>query len=139
MNTNGQFHECHCGDIKGLLSLYEAAQMRTHKDEILEEALAFATTNLKRGTLQTSQSIAKQAKYALKQAIHKCIPRIEARHYISVYEEDESRNPLLLKLAKLDYNLLQMLYKQELSEIIRYVLLSTIERWGGITIEFFVN
>ncbi|XP_027162920.1 viridiflorene synthase-like [Coffea eugenioides] len=120
VETDGKFKESLSTDMKGLLSLYEAAQVRTHKDIILEEALAFAEANLKHVASYTSHSLAKQVNYTLKQALHKCIPRIEARHYISVYEEDECRNQLLLKFAKLDYNLLQMLYKQELSEIIRW-------------------
>ncbi|XP_027155050.1 vetispiradiene synthase 2-like [Coffea eugenioides] len=37
-----------------------------------------------------------------------------------MYEKDESNNKLLLRLAKLDYHLLQILYQQELSEIIRW-------------------
>ncbi|KAL3516404.1 hypothetical protein ACH5RR_023306 [Cinchona calisaya] len=51
----------------------EAAQVRTHKGIILEEALAFATTNLKHEALHTSHNLAKQVKYTLKQALPKCI------------------------------------------------------------------
>lgn len=119
MDANGGFKENLSTDVRGLLSLYEATQVRTHKDDILEEALAFTTVHLKRGLLHASPSLAKQVKYALMQALHKCIQRITARRYISIYEEEESRNPSLLRLAKLDFNLLQLLYRQELLEIIR--------------------
>ena len=34
-------------DVQGLLSLDEATHLRVHREDILEEALAFATTSLK--------------------------------------------------------------------------------------------
>ncbi|KAL7113439.1 hypothetical protein ACP275_04G060500 [Erythranthe tilingii] len=37
-----------------------------------------------------------------------------------VYEKDESRNDLLLKLAKLDFNYVQNMHKQELSQLSRW-------------------
>lgn len=123
VDANGKFKETLSSDIKGLLSLYEAAQVRTRKDSILEEALTFTLVHLKREPLQASSTLAKQVKSALKRAVHKGSLRIEARHYISAYEEEECHNELLLRFAKLDYNMLQMLHKEELVEIIRYVLL----------------
>lgn len=120
-DANGKFKESLSSDIKGLLSLYEAAQVRTHRDNILEEAIAFAIVHLKCEALHVSSTLAKQVKHALKQPLHKGCLRIEARHYISIFEEEESHDQLLLKLAKMDYNLLQMLHQEELAEIIRYV------------------
>lgn len=57
--------------------------------------------------------------HALKQPLHKGILRIEAKHFIYFYEDSPSRNDALLKFAKLDYNLVQMLYKQELAQVNR--------------------
>ena len=119
MDTNGKLKEYLSSDMKGLLSLYEAAQLRTKEDIILEDALAFATTNLKRATLPVSSSLGKQVKRALEQSLCKGHQRTEARYYMYAYEEDDSKNEILLKLAKLDFKLLQMLHKQELSELSR--------------------
>ncbi|XP_071917178.1 vetispiradiene synthase 1-like [Coffea arabica] len=58
--------------------------------------------------------------YEAAQPFHKGIPRYEAYCYISMYEEDECNNKLLLRLAKLDYHLSQMLNKQDLCEILRW-------------------
>ncbi|KAL3500442.1 hypothetical protein ACH5RR_039535, partial [Cinchona calisaya] len=121
LDANGKFKETLRNEIKGLLSLYEAAHVRTHQDNILEEALAFTITHLKPVAEQMTSSLAKQVNYALEQAYPKGISRIESRRYISFYEEDDSKNYSLLRLAKLDCNLLQMLYKQELSEILRWL------------------
>ncbi|XP_027182158.1 viridiflorene synthase-like [Coffea eugenioides] len=119
-DAEGKFKESLCYDTRGLLSLYEASHVRTHGDEILEEALAFTTTHLTSGGPHLDSTPAKQVKYALEQPLHKGIPRYEAWRYISIYEEDESHNKVLLRLAKLDYHLLQMSYKEDLCEITRW-------------------
>ncbi|WMV12200.1 hypothetical protein MTR67_005585 [Solanum verrucosum] len=64
--------------------------------------------------------LSKQVTHALEQSLHKSIPRVEMRYFISIYEEEECKNDVLLRFAKLDFNLLQMLHKQELSEVSRY-------------------
>ncbi|KAH6812179.1 hypothetical protein C2S51_025941 [Perilla frutescens var. frutescens] len=111
------------GDAKGLLSLYEASHLRTRGETILDEALAFTTTNLKSmvPNLPPYSSLRKQIVHALVQPLHFGIPRIEARFFISVYEEEEEhKNERLLMFAKLDYNLLQMLHREELRQVSKW-------------------
>ena len=119
MDNHGKFKEEHCNDAAGLLNLYEAAFLRKHGEDILEEALAFTKGNLMRMAPHLSSTLGKQVKHALEQPLHRGHPKLEARHYISIYEQMETKNETLLRLAKLDYNLLQILHKQELSEITR--------------------
>ncbi|CAA2980660.1 vetispiradiene synthase 2-like [Olea europaea subsp. europaea] len=87
---------------------------------MLEDAIAFTTENLKSMAPHLSSTLEKQVTHALVQCLHFGNPRIEAHNFISIYEEDESKNELLLRFAKLDYNSLQMLHKQELCEISRW-------------------
>ncbi|KAL6314157.1 hypothetical protein AAG906_011899 [Vitis piasezkii] len=101
----GNFKESLTGDLPGLLALYEATHLMVHGEDILEEALAFSTAHL--------QSMATDSTHPLQ---HK----VEARHYISVYQEDGPHNKTLLKLSKLDFNLLQSLHRKELSEVTRW-------------------
>ncbi|XP_059623571.1 valerianol synthase TPS8-like isoform X2 [Cornus florida] len=118
---DGKFNENLTRDVMGMLSLYEAAHLRIQGEDILDEALAFTTTHLESMvTRELSPLLAKQIMHALKQPLHKGIPRLGARHYISIYEEDSSKNELLLKFAKFDFNLLQLMYKQELCHISRW-------------------
>ena len=63
--------------------------------------------------------LAKQVIHALKRPIRKGLARVEARYYISIYQEEGSCNKSLLKLAKLDFNMLQSLHRKELIEINR--------------------
>ncbi|CAI9115033.1 OLC1v1015867C1 [Oldenlandia corymbosa var. corymbosa] len=117
----GEFKESLINDKRGLLSLYQAAYVRTHEGNILDKAVVFATTHLEHGSQQEmSPCLAKQVKYALDQPLHRDVPRLQARHYISVYEEDEGKNPLLLRFAKLDYRYLQILHRKELDELISW-------------------
>ncbi|XP_059309637.1 vetispiradiene synthase 3-like [Lycium ferocissimum] len=115
--SNGKFKETLLTDAKGLLSLYEAAHVRGHEDVILEEALILATSHLESIASTLDSTLEKQITHALMQSLHRGIPRAEAHFYISIYENVDSRNEKLLRLAKLDYNLLQMLHKEELREL----------------------
>ena len=44
VDPNGKFKDSLYSDLRGLLNLYEAAQVKAHQDKILEEVLAFTTT-----------------------------------------------------------------------------------------------
>ncbi|XP_022850114.1 vetispiradiene synthase 2-like [Olea europaea var. sylvestris] len=120
IDETGKFKESIKSDAIGLLSLYEAAYLRVHGEDILEDALAFTTENLKSMAPNLSSTLGKQVAHSLVQCIHFGNPRIEARNFISIYQEDESRNEMLLRFAKLDYNSLQMLHKKELYEVSRW-------------------
>ncbi|GMJ10480.1 terpene synthase 21 [Hibiscus trionum] len=119
-DTDGKFKEALMDDVKGMLNLYEAAFLRIHGENVLEEALAFTTANLKSLAKKSSPNLAKQIENALDQPLNKCPPRLAARTYVSFYEEEESRNETLLKFAKLDFNRVQILHKQELSQMARF-------------------
>ncbi|CAN4114335.1 unnamed protein product [Withania somnifera] len=121
LNGNGKLKESLASDVLGLLSLYEASHVRTHGEDILEDALAFSTTHLQSAAPLLNSPLKEQVKHALEQSLHKGIPRVEIRFFISsIYEKRETKNDVLLRFAKLDYNLLQMLHKQELAEVSRW-------------------
>ncbi|KAK6119782.1 hypothetical protein DH2020_046473 [Rehmannia glutinosa] len=107
-------------DAKGLLSLYEATHLRIHGEQVLEEALTFTKHHLNRMVQQLEPPLQDQVKRALEQPLHRGIPRIETRYYISFYEKENSKNDLLLKLAKLDFNYVQNMYKKDLCLLSRW-------------------
>ncbi|KAJ6349659.1 hypothetical protein OIU77_007107 [Salix suchowensis] len=118
-DTNGEFKKTMINDVKGILSLYEASFLSVHGEQILDEAHVFTKANLESLAMQSSQRLRDHIRNALFRPFHKGVPRIEARKYISFYEEDESRNDTLLKFAKIDFNRVQLLHKQELSILSR--------------------
>ncbi|XP_021764447.1 probable sesquiterpene synthase [Chenopodium quinoa] len=116
-NEKGSFKDCILNDVPGLLSLYEACYVRIHEDEILDEAIVFTTTHLKLMVEKLSSPLAEQVTHALDQPLHYGFVRLESKHYIGFYEQYASHNKTLVKLAKLDFNLLQLLHKQEFQDI----------------------
>ncbi|KAM7468981.1 hypothetical protein LguiA_007164 [Lonicera macranthoides] len=123
-DEEGRFKESLIEDTRGLLSLYEAAHMRVHKEDVLDEALEFTTTHLEQVILKNSLSknslLTSQVVHALDNPIRKGLTRLQARHYIPIYEQDNSHNKTLLTFAKLDFNMLQKLHQMELSHITRW-------------------
>ncbi|XP_047951055.1 germacrene A synthase-like [Salvia hispanica] len=120
VDVEGKFEEGLKSDAKGLLGLYEASHLRTRGETILDDALAFTTDTLKSMVPNLGSPLKEQVVYALVQPLHFNIPRVEARRFISVYEEEEKKIETLMKFAKIDFNLLQIIHKEELSQISRW-------------------
>ena len=120
-DDEGKFKESLNTNVQGLLSLYEATQLRVHGEGILEEALAFTTTNLKFLLPHLTNLLAEQVNHALQLPIRNCLTRLESRHYMSIYQEDNLHNQVVLNFAKVDFNLLQKVHQKELSGITRLV------------------
>ncbi|KAG6745712.1 hypothetical protein POTOM_050215 [Populus tomentosa] len=104
-------------DVRGILGLYEAAHLAVHGEDILDEALAFTTIHLKSMATSPNCPLTAKVSHALKQPIRRGVPRLESRRYISIYQDEPSCNKTLLRLAKLNFNVVQELHKEELSEI----------------------
>ncbi|EYU31464.1 hypothetical protein ABFS82_07G068000 [Erythranthe guttata] len=120
-NKDNKLEESLIGnDVEGLLSLYEAAHVRIRGEDILEEAVPFTKHHLTRHMLSLESPLKDKVKRALVHSLHRGVPIIEARVYISIYEKDDSRDEIILKLAKLNFNYLQNMYKEELSELYRW-------------------
>ncbi|KAJ8436255.1 hypothetical protein Cgig2_023430 [Carnegiea gigantea] len=107
-------------DVQDLLSLYEATYLRVHGEDILEEALEVTKTKLEEWVPHLAPSVAKQVLHALSRPMRKALPRMYAREFMSFYQEDEFHDQVLLKFAKLDFNILQRQHLQELSIVSRY-------------------
>ncbi|KAK9066882.1 hypothetical protein SSX86_014205 [Deinandra increscens subsp. villosa] len=118
---DGEFKEPLENDIEGLLELYEATYLRVPGEVILDDALAFTRGRLDDISKVTNPTIvSKQIQEALKQPLHKRVPRLEALRYIPFYQQQTSHNKSLLKLAKLGFNLLQSLHKKELNQVYKW-------------------
>ncbi|CAN1794066.1 Valencene synthase [Linum perenne] len=103
-------------DIEGMLSLYEAAYLRTEHDgdRILDKAIEFTRTHLMAKVDQMESPLAKRVNHSLDLPLRKGVQRVEHQFYISIYGDIKGHDPTLLKLAKLSFNVVQNLYQQEL-------------------------
>ncbi|KAJ0103302.1 hypothetical protein Patl1_04451 [Pistacia atlantica] len=93
-------------------------------EDILEQLQRFSTRQLKLMLPNLNSSFAEEVNRTLELPLHKRMPRLEARQYISIYEADAARNDLLLEIAKLDFNALQKLHRTELCDLSRWEVLA---------------
>jgi (-)-germacrene D synthase len=114
---DGSFIDSVANDPKGLLSLYNAANLLTHNEGALEEALIFARRHLELIQSSLESPLADQVARALKIPLPRTLKRIEAVSYMQEYSVEQRYNPAILELAKLDFNLLQRLHQKELKTI----------------------
>ncbi|RWR88240.1 terpene synthase 1 [Cinnamomum micranthum f. kanehirae] len=116
-DEKGKFKETLAGNIRGLVSLYEASHFVIHGEDILDEANSFARKHLKLALPNLNSPLSSLVQLALELPLRKSIERLLSRYYIAIYQEEDERNDNLLEFAKLDFNLLQSLHKVEIREI----------------------
>lgn len=104
-------------DTRSMLSMYNAAHLRIHGEEILDNAITSTKKHLQSVMEHLQTPLAEEAQYALETPLFRRLRRVEARHYISVYEKMNTRNEAILEFAKLDFSILQALYCEELKEL----------------------
>jgi hypothetical protein len=103
-----------------LLCLYNAAYCLTHGEPELEEAISFSRHYLESLVPILNFPLAEQVKRALHVPLPRTYKRLEVLRYMPEYEQEEEYNPILLELAKLDFNLLQSVHFKELKDISGY-------------------
>ncbi|XP_042381918.1 (S)-beta-bisabolene synthase-like [Zingiber officinale] len=113
-DNEGKFMEKLKDDAKGLLSLYNAAYLGTKKETILDEAISFTKDKLTSLLKDLNPTFAKLVSLTLKTPIQRNMKRLFTRCYISIYQDELTRNETILELAKLDFNMLQCLHQEEL-------------------------
>ncbi|CAN1327515.1 Beta-cubebene synthase [Linum perenne] len=119
-DKEGKFSESLASDEEGLLSLYEAAHMAVHGEDILDEARAFATEKLDKSIIRMNNQNRNPSSFE-NLPVWKCAPRTLTRNYIDFYSEDNTTvDSKLLRFAKLDFNMLQKFHQQELREITEF-------------------
>jgi hypothetical protein len=105
--------------IKDLLSLYNAAYLRTHGEKVLDEAIIFTRGQLESALESLESTQADEVSLALQTPLFRRVRILETRNYIPIYERDPARDDTILEFAKLNFNLLQLLYCEELKDVTR--------------------
>lgn len=123
MDEKGKFKSCLGDDIKGILALYEAAYLLGEEEStIFHEAINFTTTHLEEYVKKHNDDrddgyFSALVKHALELPLHWRMVRLEARWFIDVYERGTDMNPVLVELAKLDFNSVQAAHQDELKYV----------------------
>lgn len=118
-DVNGHVKKSICNDTTGLLELYEASFLSIETETTLKKATTFTIEHLKNYVDnhcgdQDNNIMLELILHALELPRHWMMPRLETRWYISIYERIPNANPLLLELAKLDFNIVQAAHQQDL-------------------------
>uniref|UniRef100_A0A7N2MKM7 Uncharacterized protein n=1 Tax=Quercus lobata TaxID=97700 RepID=A0A7N2MKM7_QUELO len=117
----GSFKGYLCDDTKGILSLYEASFFSLEGENMLEEAREFSEKHLQEFINQNKdQNLSIIVSHALELPLHWRISRVEARWFIDVYRSREDMNPVLLELAKLDFNMVQATHQEDIKQVSRW-------------------
>ncbi|KAL8032762.1 hypothetical protein ABFX02_13G117400 [Erythranthe guttata] len=117
LDKEGNFMECFSGDVKGVLSLYEASFLSVEGEGILDSAKKFSTRHLTEKVKQIEDAIlAEKVRHALELPLHWRVHKIEARWFMNIYNGD----PILLQLAALDFNMVQTIYQDEIKQLSRW-------------------
>ncbi|TYI84646.1 hypothetical protein E1A91_D05G379700v1 [Gossypium mustelinum] len=103
-------------DFKGLLNLYEASYLLLEGETMLENARELAAKLLKQYLKENNdhQYLSMLVDHALELPLHWRMPRLEARWFIDEYEKSKDKNPIILELAILDYNIVQSIHQEDL-------------------------
>ncbi|WVZ90844.1 hypothetical protein U9M48_037104 [Paspalum notatum var. saurae] len=109
---------------RDLLSLYNAASLRIHGEIILDEAISFTKKCLESIMPWMDASLASEIKCALEIPLPRSVRIYEAKSHMSEYGKEAEANELIMELAKLNYNLVQLQYQEELKIITRW--------WNGL-------
>ncbi|XP_048325438.2 myrcene synthase, chloroplastic isoform X4 [Ziziphus jujuba] len=121
----GTFKACLSEDTEGMLSLYEASYHSVEGESTLEEAKDFTTKHLKQYIQNKklddqNEQLSILVTHALELPLHWRTPRLETRWFIDVYHTTKHMNPIILELAKLDYNMVQSTHQEDLKHAYRW-------------------
>ncbi|XP_051139292.1 terpineol synthase, chloroplastic-like [Andrographis paniculata] len=120
-NEMGDFNPSLGNDTLGLLQLYEASFLLRPGEWKLEEATRFSKGLLEEklddGSLGVDENRVISVRSALELPIHWRIQWPNARWFIDAYGRRLDMNPVLLELAKTNFNILQAKHQQELKHV----------------------
>ncbi|GMJ06375.1 terpene synthase 10 [Hibiscus trionum] len=117
---DGKFMESLGSEAVAILSLYEASHLGMHGEDVMEEAKKFSAGHLQSSLGKLDCDLAMQVQQSLQVPLRWRVPRIEAMNFIHDYQKHGTSHSSLIELAKLDYNLVQAVYQQELRDLARW-------------------
>ncbi|WOG94910.1 hypothetical protein DCAR_0314207 [Daucus carota subsp. sativus] len=126
MDESGKFKASLRKDMKGLVQLYEASYLSIKNEEIMDEAQDFTTKHMTDYINDISckdENLVKLVCHALELPQRWREPRQEARWFIEFYETSapaEDYVSSLLSFAKLDYNMVQAIYQDDLKHLSKW-------------------
>ncbi|GMH30288.1 hypothetical protein Nepgr_032131 [Nepenthes gracilis] len=114
IDKTGAFNERLRTNIRGVLQLYEASHLAIQEENIVDRAKDFFEECLKDLNLNIDVNILKRVTKALEYPQHWMVQWFWVRWQIDAYEHQVDKNPMLVELAKLNFNVIQAIHQTEL-------------------------
>ncbi|KAJ4951845.1 hypothetical protein NE237_028677 [Protea cynaroides] len=118
-DKKGHFKQELSGDIRGLMSLYEASQLGIEGEDTLDQANEFAHKHLSAKMMNLEPELAKVVGDTLEHPYHKNLARFKARYYLSPHQTYKWVS-VVKELAMMDFSMVQCLYLEELQHIYKW-------------------
>ncbi|KAK2996200.1 hypothetical protein RJ639_025362 [Escallonia herrerae] len=116
-----KFMESTPSNVKAILELFEASHLAFEGENTLHEAKNFTSGILNSINLNINDKLTKQVCDALELPLHWKVGWYDVRRQILLHEnEANNTNYALIKLAKLNFNLVQATHQKELQEVSRW-------------------
>ncbi|KAI7754606.1 hypothetical protein M8C21_018195, partial [Ambrosia artemisiifolia] len=115
IDENGNVKEHFYKDVIGMLSLYEVSYHSVEDESILDDA-RISTEKYLNDVIEnvTDETMLSLIRHALNFPLHSTLPRVETMWFLQLYERRSDMNPEVLELAKLDFNMVQAVYQEDL-------------------------
>lgn len=121
MNDKGEFKKSMYLNVNGMIELFEASQLAIEGENILDDAKSFTTSGLQSLKLSVDDDkLIKRMDQALEVPLHWRVEWYNVKRHINLHEKEDKTHPILLELAKLNFNMVQATHQRDLREISRY-------------------
>ena len=108
-------------NVKAMVSIFEASHLALEGEDILEKAQVVASIFLKNVYQYLDVEGGKEVHDALKLPFNLRVECFNIRNHIHGYAKVSHSNLNLLKLAKLNCNMIQVVHQRELKDILRCI------------------
>ncbi|PWA42523.1 R-linalool synthase QH5, chloroplastic [Artemisia annua] len=111
----------------------EITSYHSFEDEsILDDARDITTKYLKESLEKIDGSILSLVSHALEQPLHWRVPRVESKWFIEAYGKRGGASPILIELAKLDFDMVQVIHLEDSKHASRYHIFPSILQYHDI-------
>ncbi|KAK4439282.1 Tricyclene synthase Oc15, chloroplastic [Sesamum alatum] len=117
---DGKFRRNLKQDIRGLVELYEAAQLSVEGEHILDEAASFSSHLLHEYCSANVDNLSRIVIGKLRYPYHKTVPRLTRKDFLQHFEGINGWGKTLKELALMDLRKGQSVYQGELTQVSKW-------------------
>ncbi|GAB4831046.1 (3S,6E)-nerolidol synthase 1 [Ancistrocladus abbreviatus] len=119
-DKDGKFKQELSRDIQGLMSMFEASQLSTEGEDILDEANEFSEKLLNASMKNLHPPLAMAVENALKHPYHKSLAMFTSEDFLNTSSDKRILNNELKELAAMEFNMVRTIHQSEIYQILRW-------------------